>query len=417
MPRPSPAAGAALFLAADLPWPPDGGGRIATLRVLEAMASAREIDLLALADPESGVDLQHLRSICRRVEVVRHPFTFRRHRGRQLLTALRSLVSGDPYRLAKFRSRTFARLLRDLKARNRYDFVHHDQFGVATYVDRRLPSTLTTQNVESQIYELAGRRVRGRAIRLWSQLEAAKLRRAERHLYRSFDSVFVLSDDDRTRLSAIGVPDVRVLPVPAEPSDAPQALSDGRSLLTLGSMSWFGVEDGLLWFHEHVFPRIRHAVPDVEWNIVGSGASPAIRGLADGNVVKLHGYVPVLGPLLQSTRVCLVPLRVAGGVRIKLIEMLGRGLPCVATSLGAQGLSFSDGEGCFRRDEPAAFADAVIQLLRDDELWRQTSVRGWTYARTHHTRAAMAKAVDQGVGAALDRFERRMSNERGEGPR
>jgi glycosyltransferase involved in cell wall biosynthesis len=166
-----------------------------------------------------------------------------------------------------------------------------------------------------------------------------------------------------------------------------------------------------------VFPRIRDAVPDVEWNIAGSGASSAIRALADGNVVKLHGYVPLLAPLLESTRVCLVPLRVAGGVRIKLIEMLGRGLPCVATTVGAQGLSFSDGDGCFRRDEPAAFADAVVQLLRDDELWRQTSVRGWTYARTHHTRAAMAKAVDQGIGAALDRFERRASNGCGGEPR
>ena len=85
--------GRALFLSADLPWPRDGGGRIATLNVLEAMCRSYDVDLLAMADVEAEPDLRYLRSTCRSVEVIAIPFTFGRHRLRQSVVFGRSLLS------------------------------------------------------------------------------------------------------------------------------------------------------------------------------------------------------------------------------------------------------------------------------------------------------------------------------------
>lgn len=398
----------ALFVAADTPWPPDGGGRIATLRVLEAMVRERPVDLVALSDPQQPLDLSHLRSICRRVELVEHPFTFGRHRARQMGTALRSLASTEPYRLRKFRSRELAARLAELKGGTRYAFVHHDQFGVAPYVDDRFPSTLTTQNVESEIFRLGALGARGIVWRAWASIEAAKLRRAEPRLCRRFDTVFVLSEHDAGLLERLGVPGARVLPIPVDAPDVPPARQPpGPQLLTIGSMSWFGVEDGLLWFHAEVLPRVRQAVPEVTWHLVGPGAGPRIRALAADGRIILHGYLPDAEPVVAASRVCLVPLHVAGGVRIKLIEMLARGMPCVATEVGAQGLTFVDGEGCLRRDDPAGFADAVIRLLRDDALWRSTALGGWQYVRRSHTRDAIATALEEGIELALRRHHDR----------
>jgi glycosyltransferase involved in cell wall biosynthesis len=398
----------ALFLAADAPWPPDGGGRIATLRVLEAMVRERPVDLVALADPHQPLDLTYLRSICRLVEIVEHPFTLGRHRARQLGVAIRSLASRDPYRLRKFRSRQLAARLAELKRQTRYRFVHHDQFGVAPYVDPRLPATLTTQNVESEIYRLGARGAHGIVRRAWARIEASKLRRAEPRLCRRFDTVFVLSEHDAGLLNDLGVPGARVLPIPVDAPDvAPSRQPPGPQLLTIGSMSWFGVEDGLLWFHDQVLPRVRATIPDVRWHLVGPGAGPRIRAIADGERIVAHGYLADAEPMVSASRVCLVPLHVAGGVRIKLIEMLARGMPCVATTVGAQGLSFADGEGCFRRDDPDAFADAVIRLLSDDELWRSTALRGWQYVRRSHTRDAIASALEEGIDLALRRHRDR----------
>lgn len=393
----------ALFLAADTPWPPDGGGRIATLRVLEAMVRDRPVDVLALADPARPVDMRYLESICRRVELVEHPFTYGRHPARQLAVAFGSLLSTQPYRLRKFRNRRFARRLEELKRENRYEFIHHDQFGVATYLDRRFPATLTTQNVESEIYRLGAERAEGMIRRTWSTIEAVKLRRAEPRHCREFDTVFVLSDHDAQLLARLGVSGARVLPIPIDAQDAPPSNEPpGHRLLTIGSMSWFGVEDGLLWLHREVMPRIRAALPDTVWDLVGPNAGPRVQEIGQHPGNALHGYLPDVESVIAKDRVCLIPLQIAGGIRIKLIEMLARGLPCVSTTVGAQGLRFADGEGCFRRDDPGEFASAVIQLLSDDDHWRETGRRGWQYVIKHHTREAMSTALEEGIQHAVN---------------
>jgi glycosyltransferase involved in cell wall biosynthesis len=400
--------GPALFIAADLPYPADGGGRIATLRVLEAMAADRPVDLIALADLDTPEIGDHLRRLCRTVTVVPHPFTLGRHRTRQMSLALRSALSTTPYRVAKFRSRRLERAIAASKADGRYELIHHDQFGVAEYRDARYPSTLTTQNVESEIFRLGATRSEGRVRRTWAALEARKLRRAEPRLDSAFDHVFALSRLDAELLEQIGVTGATVLPISVDaPPDAPIATVPGPTLLTMGSMSWFGVEDGLLWFHRDIWPTVRARVPDVRWQIVGPNAGPAIQRLGLEPGIAVRGYVEDIRDVVHESRVALVPLHVAGGIRIKLLELMADARPSVATTVGAQGIDCDDGEGVFRRDDPAGFAEATIRLLTDDELWQRTGRAGWGFVRTHHTRAAMSDALRMGIDTAIARHAER----------
>ncbi len=395
-----------LFIAADTPWPPDGGGRIATLRVLEGMAETHTVDLVALTDPNQPIDLTPLRAICRSVSLIEHPFTFGRHRFRQLAVAARSLASPWPYRVVKFRSRPLAKRIAELKRAHHYQLVHHDQFGVASYHDRRYPSTLTTQNVESEVYRLGRRAARGPMRRGWARIEALKLRWAEPRLCRRFDGVFVLSESDGRLLSDMGVPAPTILPMPVDAPERPRRReAPSPQLLTIGSMSWFGVEDGLLWFHREVWPLVRAAVPEVTWHLVGPNAGPRLRALAEPGRIVLDGYLADPSPIINTSRACLVPLQVAGGVRIKLIQMLASGVPCVSTSIGAQGLTFADGEGCFRRDGPQEFATAVVALLQDTALWQRTALAGWEYVRRAHTRPALVAALEAGTEHALEHHQ------------
>ena len=398
--------GQALFLAADLPWPRDGGGRIATLHVLEAMCRMFDVDLVSMADPEREPDLQYLRSICRSVEVIAIPFTFGRHRIRQSVVFGRSLLSTEPYRIRKFRSRKFEAAVRRRLGIDRYDLLHCDGFGTIPYAQLApvdLPVTTADQNVESDIYRLARL--------LLASIEERKLRRAESSRLPGFDRVFVVAPADADILRRLGVERITVLPMPApglwERRQSPPATP---RIISIGSMSWYGVADGLLWFHDRVLPLVRERVPDVQWELVGPHAPAAIRRLAGEPGVRVTGYVREVAPHAAQARVEVVPLRIAGGVRMKLLDCLAWGLPAVSTSVGARGLEFQEGSGCFRQDDPVGFADKVVQLLTDDRLWLLTAEAGRQFVSEHHSVAKFDEAVASGTQAAIRHGGLRQAN-------
>lgn len=391
----------ALFVSADVPWPPDGGGRIATLNNLRAFSRLYDTDLVSLADPVGPLDTVELERLCRRVIVIPQPFTFRRHRIRQAWEAFRSLWSTQPYRLRKFRSARLARVLTELTAENDYAVVHFDQFGVVQYWMPDVPTSYSCQNVESDIYRLGATVSSNPLVRLWSWQEGAKLRRSERKLLGRFDVVLALADEDAVLLRNAGLKSLHVIPMPAPPLRPIQAPPPEPVLLSLGTMSWFGVEEGLLWFHREVYPLVREKVPGVRWNIAGPNAGPAIARLSGTDGITVLGYVDDLRPTLESARAAVIPLRIAGGVRMKLLDLMAAGVPSVATALGARGLGFDDGAGAFRKDDPREFADALVALLTGDRLWLQTVRLGQDFLADRHTEARLDAELGQALTMAV----------------
>jgi glycosyltransferase involved in cell wall biosynthesis len=373
------------------------------------MCRRYEVDLVAMADPIGEPDLDYLRSICSSVEVVRIPFTFGRHRLRQLAVLLRSLASMEPYRLRKFRSREFEAAVRRRLAHGEYDVFHCDQFGVMPYVRFAPAAAVTTaahQNVESDIYRLAMQRASNPVRKLFAANERWKLARAERAWLGRFDRVFVLAADDAALLADLGVDRTTFVPMPAPAVGAGDRLPPpGHRILTVGSMSWYGVADGLLWFHDHVLPRVRAVIPDVVWELVGPNAPPAITRLRLDAGILVTGYVEVLGPHVESARVGVVPLRIAGGVRMKLLDFLARGLPAVSTSVGARGLDIPEGACCFQRDDPDAFAGAIIELLTDDKRWVEVAAAGRRFVLDHHSTASLDAAMADRIRLARELHE------------
>lgn len=391
-----------LVVAADVPWPADGGGKKASLNVLKALASQHSVDLLALSDPSGEQSLDALRALTNRFQAVPHAFTYSRHKGRQLMTAARSVVSTSPYRQRKFRNAQFAAVMRQWLATEHYDVIHYDQFGALGYHDATLPSTALVHNVEHDMYRRASQTAAGLS-RAWARLEYPKLERFEARALASFDHLFTLSEHDAELLDRVGVKRVTTLTMPAPaplPARKPPA---APTLLSLGSMSWFGVEDGLLWFHDEVLPLVRQSVPDVRWHLVGAGAPKRIRDLAADPAVVVEGYVEDLGPVIEGSRVAIIPVRFAGGIRMKLLDLFAWGVPTVSTTVGAQGLDFADGQGCFRRDDPAQFAASVVHLLSGHAAWRATADGGRSYLAARALGHSLNDELTGGMEMALQK--------------
>jgi GT2 family glycosyltransferase/SAM-dependent methyltransferase len=204
-------------------------------------------------------------------------------------------------------------------------------------------------------------------------------KQSEFGLIRSSDLTLVVSAFERDVLQR-EIPEAQVEVLSnVHQTEVDFASPEGRAdLMFVGSFTHTPNEDAVLWFVESVLPLIRERRPDVRFNVVGHGRSERVTALQGGGV-KLLGWVPDLVPIYARARVVVAPLRYGAGVKGKIGESLAHGVPVVTTPVGAEGMGLVDGKTARIAVEPREFADAVLDLLEDDQQWSELSAAGLSH--------------------------------------
>lgn len=206
----------------------------------------------------------------------------------------------------------------------------------------------------------------------YSLVQWQKLVRYERRICRAADRVVAVSEADRQALQRLSPGlDVTVVPNGVDlafnrPGAVPPAAGMGpNALVFIGKMDYRPNVDAVLWFADAVLPLILAQAPDAHFYVVGQKPHARLAALAAHQAITVTGRVADVRPYIAGAAVYVVPLRIGGGTRLKVLEAMAMGQALVSTHLGCDGFSFADGrEVCFA-DEPAAFAAAVVALLRD----------------------------------------------------
>jgi glycosyltransferase involved in cell wall biosynthesis len=240
--------------------------------------------------------------------------------------------------------------------------------------------------------------------RLYASANWRKLRREELGIYREADGVYLCSAVDEQRLLD-EVPEARTTVIPnaadveyyqPRPTDPPP---DGRTVVFFGLLSYVPNIDGVIHFVQDIWPRIAEAHPEARCKIIGGRPPPSLLALA-GPRVELTGFVSDLRPHLAAAAAVVVPLRLGGGTRLKIVEAMAMGKAIVSTRLGAEGIEAVPGRDLLVEDQPAAFAHAVNRLLAEPSL----AARIGQSAR----HLAVARYAWSGAAQALEGFYRRI---------
>lgn len=364
-----------------LPVPPDSGKRIRTFELLRRLAKDHELLLVAPEErPTPAADLATLHDAGIRTRTVRRrPLVKRGARfawdlGRNLLHRVPYMVMG--HRVAAVRA-----AIAEEVAREAPDVVHVEWTPLVANLPAWLsiPVVVSAHNVEADIWARTAEATRGALRRLYVRIQLGKVARFERRALAAADAVTAVSEGDAARIrERTGNPHVVVVPNGVDGErfrPDPGARVDPTELLFLGSLDWRPNQDGVLWFLEHVVPAVRARVPSVTLSVVGRAPPPwfaARVGAVAG--VAVHGSVPDVRPFLARAAVCVVPLRVGGGSRLKICEALAMARPVVSTTVGAEGLELGDGIVVADGAEP--FADAVVRTLSDPAGAAEAARRG-----------------------------------------
>ncbi|MGH7644243.1 MAG: glycosyltransferase [Gemmatimonadales bacterium] len=362
-----------LFITAALPYPPQSGATIRTYNLLRRQARRHRLHLIAYGDPRRDADrVTHLEQMCASVTVVewRETKGTPRYYGELLL----NLFSATPFVVSRFTRPAMAAAIRAALARGKIDLVCCDFVTLTLNLPRggRWPVHLTAHNAESVLWARYLEHERNPLTRAYIWLQYRKVLGFERHGLADFPFVTCVSDVDRDRLRALcPIPEYSVVPngVDVDYFQPRPGAAVAHRLVFTGAMDWRPNHDAVRFFLEAILPRVKREEPRVTAVLVGREPPPWLRDLVGSRPdVTLTGTVDDMRPHLAGAAVYVVPLRVGGGTRLKILEAMAMGLPMVSTSVGCEGLELAADRDLLIADTPEAFAAATLRLLRDREL-------------------------------------------------
>ncbi|MDQ3983379.1 MAG: glycosyltransferase family 4 protein, partial [Actinomycetota bacterium] len=357
-----------LFVTCHLPYPPYSGGRRREYELLRRAGRAFDITLCAVSKTydEDVANAAALKEHCRDVWV----FPAERRAGKLA-------SSPEPAQLIRHHCPPLAEHVADAVAGGSYDVVHVEGFYLMQHVPEPcpLPVLLVDQNVEYVLWRQRAATAFSKHERDEAITEYLRTLEAETAAWTRADLCAALTPDDAAIMTAAtpGL-DVRLVPdgvdhlPPAEPG-APG--EPGHVVAFAANFAYQPNVDAALYLCREIWPRVVRRIPHANLLLVGNAPPPEVRRLGRRHNVIVTGRVPSVDPFLEKASVVVCPLRVGGGIKVKMLEAMSRGKAIVTTGVGAQGLGQFAGDAFLVEDHPAAFAHAVAALLSDEPARRR----------------------------------------------
>ena len=379
-----------LQLSPRVPFPLTDGGALGIFNITKNLAAlGHEVHMVALS--RTGIEeTDELERSCTLSVVQADTRTTR-------TGALAALFSRMPYTIKKYWQSHVARRILEIATEGKFDLVHADHLHMARYGhlvsdELGIPFAIREHNFESTIVQRFYQNQRNPLLRAYGYLEYKKLARYEKNMCGKADLNVMITEEDQSRLRSMDSA-VKTVVVPAGvdidffrparsiPGDGPVP---DLSILSVASMDWFPNVDAVLWFCDEVLPKILETHPSAVFQIVGRGVPDAVRAKASDNV-KIIGFVDDVRDYMERALVMVVPLRIGGGMRLKILNALAMAKAVVSTPIGCEGIAVEDGVNISVAEEGAEFATRVSELLSDAALREKMGGSGLAFVRESHT--------------------------------
>jgi len=368
-----------LVIDEEVPWPANTGKRIRTLNLLTALADHFAIDVLTHANetPREAVD-----------EMTRRGMTVHLAPGgvaakKGLLFPIRvatSVARRLPYSVHAHDRRPFRQALQRLLRQHRYQLVHCEWTPYALYArGLDVPVCIAAHNLEWIIWRRLSDAESRAPLKALFRVQAALMERFEKRVFEEFGSATAVSEPDAELIRRMGCRQVVVVPngVDVDAYDPrPEQTPEPRTLVFAGSLDWRPNQDAIRWFIDAVHPVLSARTAYRFWIV---GRTPPDWLTRDGAVppeITVVGEVDDVRPWIARAAVSVVPLRVGGGSRLKILEALAMGRAVVSTTVGAEGLDLEPGAELLLADAADAFAAAIADLFNDDARRRRLGSAG-----------------------------------------
>ena len=368
-----------LFLSQCLPFPPHSGVTKRTYHILQELQREFDITLVAFSRRVHQADEASVEraaaALRKELPRVMEPVRIQADHSlvRKLVNHASSVISREPYIFYEYGDSRFGEELHLATERSLPDMIHLDSLDLYRWIRElpSLPKACTHHNLESDLLRRQAD-ASNALVKAYIKHQADLVEKIERRECPHFDLNVMTSDIDAERLQALA-PAARTAVIPNgvdteyfQPAPEEQVVP-GR-MVFLGPTYMFPNRDAVEFFLVESWPQLKKQCPEASLRLVGKNTPEQKAQFERYSDVQCAGHVTDIRPHFAEAAVSIVPIRVGGGTRLKILDSWSMGKAVVSTSVGCEGLETVDGRNILIRDDPLEFADAVVQVLRDREL-------------------------------------------------
>ena len=367
-----------LMLTPYPPYPPDSGGRIRQWEQIRYFGSRHDLTVLGFAFSQEEYDRRRmLDGLCAEALILRHPQE-QRYRGQDPADL------NLPWPLRWFYTDEMRNTIQRLKA-SQFDCVLIEYIFMSPYLDLfSCPAVLHEQNIESSLYKQYAEvpeRKQGNSKskdRLFWHATWMMMAQYENQTWPKFPLRIAVSSADKEEMDARCVEGKTVVIENGVNAENATVISqhDSNKILFMGSMDYYPNVDAAFHLVKHIMPHVWKRNPAISVRIVGRNPQKSILDLGSDPRVEVIANPANMREVAEGCALSVVPLRMGGGTRIKILDSMAMGLPVISTSLGCKGLSLTNGQHLLTSDDPVRFAEHILQVLDEPQLKEFLSRQG-----------------------------------------
>jgi len=387
-----------LIIDEEFPYPLNTGKRLRSFNLTKVLAQHNDVAYLAYGDINSKA-AGYLRE--HNIETIAVPPHNRVKHGLMFYIRLfLNLFCPLPYIVTSHRTKYYQEKLNKLIATSDYDIVICEWTPYAIFIKplENIKKIVVAHNIESFIWNRYVENESNLFKRIYTSLQRDKVHRFEKICFFWSDGATAVSDLEAEVISEFGV-EYNVETVDNgvdleyfKPQDN-SIISD--ELVFTGSMDWRPNQDAVQYFVEDVLPLIRKTRPSIMFTAVGRKPPDNIVKLGEIDGVTITGTVDDVRPYIARAALYVVPLRIGGGSRLKILEAMAMQKPILSTTVGAEGLHATPGEHIAIADGAQGLADEVIACLDNKEGCAHIALNGLKLVQSRYSWSELGMKLDR----------------------
>lgn len=360
-----------LLLCNKSPYPPSEGGPMAMNSIVTGLlAAGHTVKVMAFNSNKYRVDINKIPQDYRektRIEFIDINLSVK------ISEAFKNLFSNESYHVKRFISQQFKDRLAKVLKKEKFDIVQLEMIYMAPYIETIRENSnakivLRAHNVEHKIWERIAKKTFFFAKRWYINHLARTLKTFELSVLDKVDGIAAITQNDAAFFRRITATPVIDLPfgIDIEKFKPVFEVGDSPSFYHIGSMDWMPNQEGIKWLLKEVWGEVQKREPKAKLYLAGRNMPGWLTKTKKKNVAVV-GEVPDAHEFVNTHNIAIVPLFSGSGMRIKIIESMALGKAVITTTVGAEGIQYSEFDDIIIADNEPKMIENICRLYKHPE--------------------------------------------------